>query len=394
MTHLLRLTLSWIAFFVLAAATVAPAQSLSPDQLDLLVAPIALFPDDLLSQVLMASAYPLEVVEADRWQQSNPNLTESERERRLRSRTWDPSVTSLTAFPDVLHQMSLNLEWTETLGEAFIANQAAVLDAVQRMRDRAVGAGTLQSTPQETVTVSDGCVTIAPTNPEVIYVPVYSPYTAYGPWTPPYGYYYPSWVGLWSPGSYFTGNLISFGLGVLAGDWMFGRCNWQARRVWIEPRCYGWAGYRGALPYSNLALGGAGGRPVNWQYNGFHRGGVNFRTPVLQQRFGNQTGLSGLHRNVLRGFGPGRQMQTPTFARPVAPQVSAPSAAGPRGSFRPSVFGGYSLPAVQNRASVWGAQSRGVPGGGFNAVPPGAPARPAFGRAPGGARGIGGGRHR
>ncbi|NDD30179.1 MAG: DUF3300 domain-containing protein, partial [Proteobacteria bacterium] len=210
----------------------ASSQALGAEQLDQLVAPIALFPDNLLTQVLMASAYPLEIVEADRWVQAHPEMRADARASMLAQQTWDPSVTSLTAFPDVLHQLSMNLEWTQALGEAFLASQRQVLEAVQRMRARASDAGTLQSTAQESVAMVDGAIAIAPATPEIVYVPQYNPTQVYGAWAPPY-WYWPSVMAPW-PGC--EGSFVSFGIGVAAGAFMFGGCGWRGYTVWVNPR--------------------------------------------------------------------------------------------------------------------------------------------------------------
>ena len=150
-------------------------------RLEQLVAPIALYPDSLLTHVMMGATYPIEVVEADRWVRANPNVTGDVLRTSLASQTWDPSVKALAGLPDVLKMMSENLDWTRDLGDAFLSQRTELMDAVQRMRARAKEAGTLQSTEQQTVTVQDpGTVVIESRSPEVIYVPSYSPTVVYG----------------------------------------------------------------------------------------------------------------------------------------------------------------------------------------------------------------------
>ena len=163
------------------------ALSLTAEQLDQLVAPIALYPDSLIAQILMAATYPLEVVEADRWLRNAANaaLTGGALTAALQQLPWDPSVKSLVPFREVLHLMNANLDWTEQLGDAFLAGQADVMDAVQRLRLRARAAGSLASTPQQTVSTEDQEVTIEPANPDVLYLPVYNPWCAYGAWPYP-----------------------------------------------------------------------------------------------------------------------------------------------------------------------------------------------------------------
>ena len=174
-----------------------PAQPLSPAQLDTLVAPIALYPDPLLSQVLVASTYPLEVVEAEQWLQRNGNLKGQQLMDAARQQNWDASVQALVAFPDVLADLNQDVQWTTALGNAFLAQQSDVMTAVQRMRARAQANGRLSSTPQQTVTTEtqggQTAIDIAPANPQVIYVPEYDPTYIWGPpvWGayPPLDYY-------------------------------------------------------------------------------------------------------------------------------------------------------------------------------------------------------------
>lgn len=169
----------------------ATAQPLSPDQLDQLVAPIALYPDALVAQILAASTYPTQVVEAYQWIQSQGNASPDQIASAANAQPWDPSVKALTAFPSVLKQMNDNLQWTTDLGNAYYNQPQDVMDAVQQMRQRAQQAGTLTDTPQETVAEDDGNIEIEPANPDVVYVPVYDPWVVYGtPLVAWPGYYY------------------------------------------------------------------------------------------------------------------------------------------------------------------------------------------------------------
>ena len=159
------------------------------EQLDQLLAPIALYPDALLSQVLMAATYPLEVVEAARWSQANPNLKGDAAVAAVKDKSWDVSVKSLTAFPQTLQMMSNQLDWTQKLGDAMIGQQKDVATAVQRLRAKAQAAGNLKSTPQQTVTTQSSggasAIVIEPASPELLYVPYYNPAWAYGAWPYP-----------------------------------------------------------------------------------------------------------------------------------------------------------------------------------------------------------------
>jgi hypothetical protein len=171
---------------------------MSPQQLEDLVAPIALYPDPLLGQILAASTYPLELIEAQQWMQQNRNLTGQALIDAARQQNWDPSVQALVALPDVLNRLTSDVRWTTELGNAFLSQQADVMAAVQRMRSRAQANGKLQPTPQQNVVVQDQggqqAIQIVPANPNVVYVPEYNPLYVWGP--PVYGVYPP----LWYPG--------------------------------------------------------------------------------------------------------------------------------------------------------------------------------------------------
>ena len=173
-----------------------PPPALTPDQLDTLVAPIALYPDPLLSQILVASTYPLEVVEANQWMEQNQNLKGAALLDAAKQQNWDPSVQGLVAFPQVVAQLNRDVRWTTDLGDAFLAQQADVMAAVQRMREKAKSNGKLQSTAQQTVNVEDqngqSAITIEPADPQVIYVPTYNPEWVWGP--PVWGVYPPLFI--------------------------------------------------------------------------------------------------------------------------------------------------------------------------------------------------------
>ncbi len=174
----------------------AQGRTYSPDQVTQMVAPIALYPDALMSQVLMASTYPNQVVETDQWVRANPGLTGSALDSALATATWDPSVISLSKFPTVLDRMAQNITWTTDLGNAFLYQRTDVMDAVQDLRSAAYQNGTLRTTEQERVVVEGPDIVIQPSTPEVIYVPVYQPSVVYGSyWNYP-SYYYP---GVWDP---------------------------------------------------------------------------------------------------------------------------------------------------------------------------------------------------
>ncbi len=187
----------------------------SPDELNQLVAPIALYPDALVAQVVAAASYPTQIVEADRWIQQNSGLKGEELAKAADSQSWDPSVKALTQFPSVLATMDKNLSWTSALGEAYVDQPQNVLDAVQVMRQRAQQAGNLKSTPQEAVTTEGQSIVIQPADPDVVYVPEYDPWVVYGDPVE----FYPDWA----PGAYFEPG-IAFGVGVGVG--FFGGFGW------------------------------------------------------------------------------------------------------------------------------------------------------------------------
>lgn len=196
---------------------VARARASAAD-LDQLVAPIALYPDSLVAQILAASTFPTEVVEAHRWMQQHPDVKGPALATAVDSQGWDPSVKALTQFPTVLAMMDANLAWTSALGDAYFNGAQDVLDAIQVMRNRAQGAGTLKSTPQESVASEGQTITIEPTDPEVVYVPEYDPWLVYGA---PLALY-PDWIGF--PALYIDGPGVVFGVGIGIG--VFGAFGW------------------------------------------------------------------------------------------------------------------------------------------------------------------------
>jgi hypothetical protein len=196
---------------VAAGPLSAPVLQQSTQELDQLVAPIALYPDPLVAQILAAATHPTQIVEADRWLQQHPDLKGDALAKAVDTQSWDPGVKALIQFPGLLGMMDKNLSWTSSLGEAYVNGQQEVLDAIQAMRKRAQQAGNLKSSEQESVTTDGDAIVIAPANPEVVYVPEYDPWVVYGD---PLGFY-PDWV--WVPGFFFDGPGIEFGLGIGIG---------------------------------------------------------------------------------------------------------------------------------------------------------------------------------
>lgn len=199
-------------------AQAPPYTTQTPDQLQRLVAPIALYPDSLVAQVLAASTFPEQVVEADRWVQAHPDLKGNDLGQAVDQQPWDPSIKALAAFPSVLGNMDKNLSWTSSLGDAYYNQQSDVMDAVQFMRQKAEQAGNLKTTPQQNVQNQGSTIEIVPANPDVVYVPAYDPWQIYG---------YPivGWPGWYPyPGIWYDGPYLSFGLGFGIG--FFGGYGW------------------------------------------------------------------------------------------------------------------------------------------------------------------------
>jgi len=199
----------------------APLPQQSTQELEQLVAPIALYPDPLVAQILAAATHPTEIVEADRWLQQNPDLKAAALATAVDRQSWDSSVKALTQVPGLLGMMDKNLSWTSSLGAAYVNGQQPVLDAVQAMRQRAQQAGNLKSTQQESVTTDGNSIEIEPADPQLVYVPEYDPWVVYGD---PLDYY-PGWIDV--PGFYYDGPGIWFGLGIGVGLYGGFGCGWH-----------------------------------------------------------------------------------------------------------------------------------------------------------------------
>jgi hypothetical protein len=280
--------------------SVAPAATAArvfkQEELEQLLAPIALYSDPLLAQVLMASTYPLEVVLAARWATQNPKITGTALEDAMQKQPWDPSVKSLTAVPQVLQMMAEKLDWTQKLGDAFLAQQKQVLDTVQVLRNKANVAGNLKSSKEQTVSTeqvdSQTVIKIEPSDPTVMYVPAYNPTVVYGAWPypayPPYYYYPPSYY--YPPGYYAGGALFAFSVGVFVGAAIWGGCNWGGGGVYINHR-----------NYNNFNRSNIQGDRGNWGHNVDHRKGVAYRDQGTAQRFNRDINRNAQSREQFRG---------------------------------------------------------------------------------------------
>ncbi len=382
------------------------APLLAPEQLDTIVAPVALYPDPLLGQVLAASTYPLEVVEAQQWLQQNGNLHGQDLLNAARQQNWDPSVQALVAFPDILTLLNRDVHWTSDLGNAYLAQQQDVMNAVQRMRFRARQNGRLESTPQQTVTTQSqngqDAVVIEPANPQEVYVPVYNPDYVWGP--PAYGYYPPLWypsVGFgfgFGPGIYIGGLFPSwgFGWGGWGAGWGWG-CGWFGGGIYVNNFFFSRYGFRGNGFYNGV------GRYA-WQHDAYHRAGVSYGNASVAARFNNARFAAGrVNAAAVNGSrsAAGRSFAGNTAARGFN-GAGSPAARGGgnySNAYRGSAAGAY------NRAPAYGGQSYGGQAYRGNASPApraySAPAAPRSFSAPsaprsfsgggGGARSFGGG---
>lgn len=278
-------------------------QTFNQEQLAQLLAPIALYPDELIAQVLLASTYPLEIVMADRWVQQNKDLQGNELAAALERETWDPSVKALVNFPTVLSMLSQKLDLTTKLGDAFLEQRDDVMDTIQELRKRAADVGNLKSTREQKVLVEDDNIVIEPTDTRVIYVPIYDPYVVYGPWWypayPPYYFYSPPYPGV----------VFSFGIGVTLGlpwGYAWGGWDWYAGNIFINVnRNLIYNRYINRSRYTRYYE--RRGQPIRdgqiqWQHDPGHRRGVAYKDKATAQRFGQLPARSGVTSRESRGF--------------------------------------------------------------------------------------------
>lgn len=292
--------------------------ALSQEQLDQLLAPIALYPDNLLAQILTASTYPLEVVAAARWLQQNPNVTGQALDQAMMRQPWDASVKGLTAVRQVLVMMSEQLDWTEQLGEAFLAQQDDVTRTVQLLRAKAAAAGTLKESKELKIVrvkaaptaggTSDFAefIQIEPAAPDVINVPVYDPNVVYGAWT--YTNHRPFY---WRPPGYAYAGALGFGAAVVVGSALWTRYDWRERRVWIDPARYN------RFNRTNYPVG----TQLGWRYNVQHRGNAPYRNmSVTREYITTRTNFNTSSRTVVVA----PPVRSNTTVRGVVPVVTPP----------------------------------------------------------------------
>jgi Protein of unknown function (DUF3300) len=355
-TYLLAVPLAFgpVASPVAFAQQAPPAQTqpagpeFTQAELEQILAPIALYPDDLLTQVLVASTYPLEVVMANRWveQPANKALKGDALLKALDGQDWDASVKSLVPFPAVLKTMSDQLDWTQKLGDAFLAQQSEVFAAVQALRGRAQTAGTLQTNAQQTVTQDGPAIVIAPTQTNTVYVPAYNPTVAYGAWPypsypPPY---YPPPAGYY-PGAALatglaTGLAFGAGIAITGALWGWGSPNWSGGNVNIN-----------ANRFNNINANSVNANRVSnranssntWQHNPDHRRGVGYTNSQVRQQYRPNSAANMASRDAFRGreasgtpgLGQAGQRQAGTGnLQNRAPTAQRPNAQGPNAGSR------------------------------------------------------------
>lgn len=358
---------SFQAVWAQAPAQQPAAAPIPPDQLDSLVAPIALYPDPLLAQVLAASTYPVEIIQLQQWLTKNPGLKDQALEDAVSKQPWDPSVKGLAGLPDVIKRLADDIQWTTDLGNAFLAQQKDVMDAVQRMRAKAQAKGNLSSNQQQTVQTktveNQPVIVIEQANPQVVSVPSYNPTVVYGP--PPYPYppvYYPPPP---PPGSL----AISFGIGMAMGAAMGGAWGYGC----------GWGGSSTVVINNNnnyVRTGGGGGG--NWQHNSAHRGGTPYPNRTTANRYGGQGAGAGASSGQVSaadrsaGQGRGATSASGSADRIGSRDLSSGAGAGGRGSSRGDAGGRGALGGGSDgfngsrasAASSRGSRSMGSRGGG------------------------------
>ena len=352
----------------------------SSEQLQRLVAPIALYPDSLVAQILAASTFPEQVVEADRWVQAHPDLKGEALGRGVDQQPWDPSVKALVAFPAVLGNMDKNLSWTSSLGDAYYNQEEDLMDAVQVMRQRAEQSGNLRTTPQQTVTTEGSTVIIEPARPDVVYVPAYDPWVVYGDPIVAWPGWYP-YPGIWFGGPYLSFG-IGFGIGWFGGfGWGWGHWgfDWHNRYAIYNHDRY----YSRSRTFYNRST---------FYRDGERRGGVNNRSGTAARPFnGNRQATRGYAGPRAQGSVRSGAFSSGAAARPFnGNRQAARGYAEPRGqsSVRSGAFSGYGQGGQARGYSSRGSSSfvgGGVRSGGGARGGGGAPG------GGGGARGGGGG---
>ena len=296
------------------------------EELDQILAPIALYPDSLLAQILMAATYPVEIVQADRWVKSNRNLPPDALNDALDRQNWDPSVKALVPFPNILSMMSERLDWTQQLGDAFLAQEQDVMATIQELRARAYAAGNLRSTQQQTVSRQGTIIVVEPANPQVVYVPVYSPTVVYGSWW--YPAYPPVVIYPYPPGAVIAAGIITFGVGIaIASAWNhgWGYWDWGHRHVYVN------VNRTVNINRTTTVIHTREMKTTTWRHDPVHRKGVSYRDPRTREKYAPANRKAVDNRRDFRGYdqrgpaAPGSAVSRPDTRRPGSGTVARPS---------------------------------------------------------------------
>ena len=280
------------------------------EELDQMLAPIALYPDSLLAQILMAATYPLEVVQADRWANANRNLRGDQLNDALDQNDWDPSVKALVPFPQILAMMSERLEWTQKLGDAFLDQEDEVMDTVQKLRARAEAAGNLRDTDQQRVIVEGNVIEIEPAQPEVVYVPVYDPFVVYGPW------WFPAFRPFFFPPPRGVVMVRGFGFWpriVVSRSWGHAWGHWDWRNHYVNVNVNRNININRSTNITRTNI-----QTTRWQHDASHRKGVTYRNEATRERYG-QSVKGAETRRDFRGYGQETKNQQAPVATRQAP---------------------------------------------------------------------------
>lgn len=320
-TKMLIKPLAWLLVILLAMPAGGWAQGsgaapvFKQEELEAILAPIALYPDELLAQVFIGSTYPLEIVEADRFAKANPNLKGDQLTKALEAKNWDASVKSLVNFPSVLTMMSEKLEWTQKLGDAVIAQEKDVMNTVQTLRQKAQASGNLKTTSEQKVVVQEKTIVIESASPQVVYVPSYNPTVVYGAWPyaayPPYSYAYPGYP--WGAGLAFAGGVA---LGAAWG-YAWGGCNWHGGGGDININNSRNTNINNNIDRGKYANRQPGGGQGKWQHNPEHRKGVSYKDQGSRDKYG-QSRPGAENRKDFRGQSPDRAGTRDTAGRDAA----------------------------------------------------------------------------
>jgi len=357
-----------VPFGALSQETGTSAKTYSDAELDQMLAPIALYPDSLLAQVLIAATYPSDVMEADRWVKANTSLKGDALNKSLEQVKWDESVKALAAFPQVLAMMTEETAWTQRLGEAFMTQQADVTASIQRLRAKAREAGNLVTSAEQKVVVKGEDIEIQPADPEVVYVPRYNPVAVYGPWWwpayPPYAYY-PVWPGVGVDVGVF-GFFPAIAIGPVWWGWGWGAWNWGGGGVVVNVGFnshggHGYSGGRGGGYHAGGGKGGRGGGTGNVGRGGAGRGGAGRGTGNVGRGGAAKGGAGRGTGNVGRG-GAGKGAGKGSAARSTGSRSSARSTGSRTGGSRSTARS--STARSSSARSSGGARKTGGGGGG------------------------------